>query len=127
MNSGAHYDRRAVVYDAVVGRSFYHRIFWGTSAQSYSRFARHALDAAGDGCFAEAGCGSLLFSAPMYRNSRAECVVLADRSLQMLERARKRLAAANGVVPAGIALVHSDIAAMPVRSGVFASVLCLNV
>src|SRR5262249_51700298 len=65
----AQYDRRPAVYDAVVARSIYHRIVWGTSPRSYTRFAELALEAAGHGCFAEIGCGSLLFTAPMYRHT----------------------------------------------------------
>jgi len=123
----APYDRRALVYDAIVGRSIYHRIFWGTSAPAYQRFARVALEAAGDGCFAEAGCGSLMFTSSMYRDFRGTCALLVDRSAQMLRRAMKRLSPETGRPPARVAVLHSDIAAMPVRSGVFSSVLSLNV
>jgi len=38
----APYDRRAIVYDAVVRWSIYHRIFWGTSTLAYRRFSRAA-------------------------------------------------------------------------------------
>ena len=79
----ASYDRKAAAYDAVVGRSLYHRIFWGTSAAAYSRFGRKALDAAGGGHFTEIGCGSLLFTAAMYRDARSTSAVLVDRSLAL--------------------------------------------
>ena len=80
--SAAAYDRKAAVYDAVVGRSVYHRLFWGTSPRSFGRFGRAAFDAADDGPFAEIGCGSLLFTAPMYRGAgRRDAVVLVDRRL----------------------------------------------
>lgn len=122
----APYDRRAMVYDAVVGRSIYHRIFWGTSAPAYTRFARVALEAAGDGCFAEAGCGSLLFTSPMYREFRGTFALLVDRSAQMLRRAMKRLSSDDGRIPDGVAVLHADVAALPVRPGVFSSLLSLN-
>ena len=123
----APYDRRATVYDAIVGRSIYHRIFWGTSAPAYTRFARNAIDAAGDGCFAEAGCGSLVFTAPMYRDVHGTFALLVDRSIQMLRRAVKRLRSANGKLQDDVTILHSDVSALPVRGGVFASVLSLNV
>lgn len=123
----APYDRRAVVYDAIVGRSIYHRIFWGTSAPAYTRFARVALEAAGDGCFAEAGCGSLVFTSPMYREFRGTFALLVDRSAQMLRRAMQRLSSDDGTIPDGVAVLHSDVAALPVRPGVFSSLLSLNV
>jgi SAM-dependent methyltransferase len=123
----APYDRKAAIYDAIVGRSIYHRLFWGTSAQAYSRFARLALEAAGDGCFAEAGCGSLLFTAPMYRDFRGPFALLADRSIQMLRRATARIRSRGGDPPERVAFLHADIATLPIRSGIFPSILCLNV
>lgn len=125
--AAAAYDRRAAVYDAVVGRSLYHRIFWGTSAASYARFAGLALDAAADGCFAEAGCGSLLFSSHLYRAARGSSTLLVDRSIRMLRRGMKRISRGDGALPDGVALLHADLARMPVRSAVFSSILSLNV
>ena len=87
----APYDRKAAAYDAIVGRPVYHRVFWGTSTQSFGRFGRAALEAAGDGPFAEVGCGS----APMYREVRARSVALVDRSMGMLRRGRRRLGSAE--------------------------------
>jgi SAM-dependent methyltransferase len=123
----APYDRRAVVYDAIVGRSIYQRIFWGTSPTAFTRFARVALEGAGDGCFVEAGCGSLLFTSPMYREFRGTCALLVDRSAHMLRRALTRLSSEDGRIPDGVAVLHADVAALPVRPGAFSSLLCLNV
>lgn len=121
--AAAPYDRKAAVYDAVVGRWIYNRVFWGTSPASHTRFARAALDAAGQGAFAEAGCGSLLFTAAMHREPRAGTTLLVDRSVQMLRRAARRL---SGSRP-NLARLHADIGTLPMRSAAFASVLCLNV
>jgi hypothetical protein len=121
--STAPYDRRAAAYDAVVGRSIYQRICWGTSVQSYFRFARAALQAAGDGYFAEAGCGSLLFTSSIYRDYRGPFALLADRSMQMLRRGITRVSADRGRIPDGVMVLHADVAALPVRSGIFSSLL----
>lgn len=121
----APYDRRAAVYDAIVGRSIYHRAFWGTSAQAYARFGRAALEAADDGHFAEVGCGSLLFTAPMYVEAHGLSVTLVDRSLQMLRRGLKRLGSAQDAPPEGIAMLHADAAALPVRPGIFSTSIWL--
>lgn len=125
--TGAPYDRRAVAYDAIVGRSIYHRAFWGTSALAYARFARAALEAADDGHFAEVGCGSLLFTGQMYVDSSRPWVTLVDRSLSMLRRGLQRLSSAREAPPERIAVLHADAAALPVRSGVFSTILTLNV
>jgi SAM-dependent methyltransferase len=120
--AAAPYDRKAAVYDAVVGRPIYHRVFWGTSSATFARFGRAALAAAGKGAFAEAGCGSLLFTAAMHREPRAGVTLLIDRSVQMLRRAARRLSPRQG-----LALLHADMGALPMRSATFSSVLCLNV
>ena len=123
--ASAPYDRKAMVYDAIVGRSIYHRVFWGTSAPAYARFAGAARDNAGSGAFAEIGCGSLLFTASMYRRPSGP-TVLADRSLAMLRRGLARLAPFQDSPPAGITMLHADAGTLPVPSGVFSTILSLN-
>lgn len=122
----APYDRKATVYDVIVGRPGYHRVFWGTSPESFARFGRAALEAAGDDPFAEVGCGSLLFTAAMYREVRAGSVALVDRSMGMLRRGRKRLGSAEGAPGARIAMVHADATVLPLRQGTCAAILSLN-
>ena len=125
--SAAAYDRKAAVYDAVVGRSVYHRVCWGTSPRSFARFGRAAFDATGEAPVAEIGCGSLLFTAPMYRAARRrDPVVLVDRSLGMLRRGLTRIALGDGQPPAGIAMLHADAAALPLRAATLSTILSLN-
>lgn len=126
-SDAAPYDRKAAFYDAVVGRPIYHRLVWGTSFDAHARFARAAFDdaAACDGCFAEIGCGSLLFTAPMYRDSHARSVILVDRSIGMLRRGLKRLGADREEPCDGVLALHADAAALPFRPAIFSTVLCL--
>ena len=114
------------MYDAIVGRSVYHRVFWGSSAASYARFGRAALEAAGHGHFAEVGCGSLLFTAQMYREVRSSSVILVDRSLHMLRRALGRLGPAEDGPPLEVIALHADASALPIRRGMFSTILNLN-
>lgn len=125
----APYDRKVTLYDAVVGRSMYHRIFWGTSPQSYSRFARTALASAAEGHYAEVGCGSLLFTASMYAEYAARhqpSLLLVDRSLQMLRRGLKRLESENARATQDIVMLHADGASLPVDAGSLSTILSLN-
>ena len=124
--AAAPYDRKAAVYDAIVGRPVYNRVFWGTSPRSLARFGRAALDAGGAGPFAEVGCGSLLFTAPMYRDAQPRSVALVDRSMGMLSRGRKRLGSPHSALPTGIAMIHADGAMLPLPTGMFSAILSLN-
>jgi SAM-dependent methyltransferase len=124
--AGAAYDRKAAIYDAIVGRSIYHRIVWGTTTRRYSEFGCTALAAAGSEPFLEIGCGSLLFTREMYRVPAAGARVISDRSAAMLRRAVKRLGPAVHADRPPIVL-HADAASLPLISGAFGSILMLNV
>jgi hypothetical protein len=93
-----HYDRRASVYDLVVSTRLYNAIAWGCSPLDYITFARQALASCSDERFLDAGCGSLLFTAPSYLDS-IRPIIAFDQSLAMLRRARRRLLKLSGSVP----------------------------
>lgn len=124
---GRGYDRRAAVYDAVVGTEGYNRVMWGASLRDYEAFARRAFASAGGGVLLDAPCGSLLFSAKAYAESVC-AVVAVDQSLGMLARARVRLAESAGAAAAErVVLVQADLEDPPFRAGSFDAVLCMNV
>lgn len=125
-STAAAYDRKARLYDAIVGWPPYHRVVWGTSAARYTEFARSALAAAGNSSFAEIGCGSLLFTAAMYHEQRFARIIVTDRSLGMLRRASTRLASASNPLPGQLVVLHADAADLPLASHAFSSVLMLN-
>ena len=122
----APYDRHAMLYDTVLRWSIYHRLAWGASTRAYHRFGSAALAAAGDGYFAEVGCGSLLFTSPLYARARPQASVLIDRSIEMLRCAVKRLTVDRNEMPRNVVLLHADAGQLPTRSGVFSSILGLN-
>lgn len=101
----AGYDRLAAGYD---------RLVWGNVPGDYADFARQATASPADDPFLDAGCGSLLFTAGVYRTARRPIVAL-DRSVGMLRRARGRLADRRGRLPAHIALVQGDLFDLPFR------------
>ena len=125
--AGAHdYDRRAAIYDAVVGMRIYNRVMWGAARRDYEAFARRALAPGGGGLVLDAPCGSLLFSAAAYAESGRRVVAL-DQSLGMLRRARARLSESAGAVPEGVVFLQADLDDLPFRAGSFDTVLCMNV
>ena len=107
-----HYDKAAKFYDWVIGNRFYNRIIWGNWPSQYEAFCKQALASNHGGIVLDAGCGSLVFTAKTYANSKHP-IVLLDRSLGMLRRARNRLIQYAGIVPKNIILIQADILNMP--------------
>lgn len=125
-SSKHHYDRRATIYDLLVGTRLYNSVMWGSSPLDYVAFARQAVTSCTDGRFLDAGCGSLLFTAPTYLEAGRQ-VIAFDQSIAMLRRARKRLLKLAGSMPSHISLLQADLSDLPFRPASFRTVLCLNV
>ena len=121
-----HYDRMAAGYDRIIGNRLYQRLTFGNQPADYAAFARAALDAAPGGLFLDAGCGSLLFTAEVYRRTCRPIVAL-DESLGMLRRARTRLAGPDGRLPAHILLLQGDLFDLPFRPASFPTILAEGV
>lgn len=113
---GAPYDRHAAFYDRLVGNRLYNRMIWGARPADYGAFAAEAI-ASGDGLLLDVGCGTGVFTAPMYRVATRP-VVLVDRSMGMLERAAERLAGAPAL------LIQADIHDLPFAAAQFETVAC---
>ena len=125
-DAGAPYDRKAAIYDRMVRSTIYNRIAWGTTPADYERFAADAFGAA-DGSLLEAAAGSAAATAELHACSPRP-TVLVDLSRAMLERAGRRIAAANGdgVVPEQVRLVQADLLALPWPAASFSTVLGLG-
>jgi SAM-dependent methyltransferase len=115
---GAPYDRHAAIYDRLIGNPLYNRVVWGSKVADYAAFTEEAL-AAGAGPFLDAGCGTAVFTAGVYRRT-TRALVLADLSLGMLARARDRL---DGT---GATLVQADIHDLPFAPASFETVGCFS-
>jgi SAM-dependent methyltransferase len=122
------YDKRAALYDVVVGKRLYNRIAWGNSPKDYSDFARRAVADARDSWLLDAGAGSLLFTADPYLECGSRPILVLDQSLAMLARARRRLIDRAGEVPGHIVLLQGDLADLAgfVPSSI-GTILCLHV
>jgi SAM-dependent methyltransferase len=122
------YDLGAWFYDLLVGSRLYHRTVWGMPPDEHLAFARRALElsSAGpdgpDGPILDAGCGSLLFTAPCYRGSMRDLTLL-DASATMLARAARRLGP-----PAGpTRFMRADLRTLPFEPARFAAVFHFGV
>lgn len=85
----AHYDKIAWAYDTVISSWLYNRLLWGNTPSDYEAFAAEGLEEA-SGPILDAGCGSLVFTERTYAASSLP-ILLMDRSIGMLRRARSRL------------------------------------
>lgn len=121
-----HYDKRAALYDLVVGTRLYNYLIWGSSPSDYIEFARQSFSSSLEGRFLDAGCGSLLFTGRIYIDSNRP-IIAFDQSLAMLRRARQRLVKLCGCIPDHIRLLQVDLNDLPFRRESFHTVLCLNV
>jgi SAM-dependent methyltransferase len=120
------YDRRAALYDLVVGTRLYNRVMWGASLADYVAFARRAVASDQAGMLLDAGCGSLLFTAQVYLDCQRP-VIACDQSLEMLRRARSRLMKLAGDVPARVLLLQAELGSLPFRPRTFSTAVCMNV
>lgn len=105
----AHYDRIAPMYDAVLGTNVYNRVMWKTTPTTYRTFASRIFASRPTGTHVEIGCGSLLFTSHLYEYDRGRPAILIDQSIEMLRRARARLANPSGVFPQHIVLARGDV------------------
>ncbi|MCB0167871.1 MAG: class I SAM-dependent methyltransferase [Anaerolineae bacterium] len=116
------YDNKADLYDILIGSQLYNRIMWGNRLSDYQEFCRKALISGSKGYVLDAGCGSLVFTGELYAQYKERPLVLLDRSLGMLRKAKARLIALNGEIPENIYLLQGDILSLPFRDGVFETV-----
>lgn len=117
------YDGKVLAYDAVVGNRFYNKLFWGNWPSSYRKFCEQGLKQSRDKPVLDVGCGSLVFTANAYAQSDNQFIVLLDRSLGMLKRARERLSKINGESPNNIAFLQGDVFDLPFADNTFGSVM----
>lgn len=111
----ADYDRIASGYDLLVGNPVYNRIVWGAWPSRYTDAAARALELAPDGPSLDCGCGSLVFTAPAYRQAKPDRLVLFDNSIGMMMRGQRRLPHAT--------FVQGSALDMPFADGLFPNVM----
>lgn len=123
---GAPYDRRAVVYDRLVRSRLYNRTAWSAAPADYARFAAAAF-ASSNGPLLEAAVGSAAATAELHASSHRP-TVLVDLSRSMLERAARRITAADDAreLPAHIRLVQADLSELPFPPHGFTTILGLG-
>ncbi len=118
-----HYDSKVKFYDALIGNPVYNRLIWGNWPSNYRDFCLTALNSAEQGPVLDVGCGSLVFTHKVYARYGDRPVLLLDRSLGMLLRAKERILEALGELPENLLFVHADALDLPFRDGSFNTLL----
>lgn len=115
------FDRWAGLYDYLIGSKLYNRLMWGTSPDSYVKFAEEA-HSTNPQFMLDAGCGSMAATAEAHAHGK-NLVIGVDSSLPMLRRAQKRLADLDAK---NVILIHGTVEDLPFRSSAFESVLFMG-
>ena len=114
------YDDKVKGYDALIGNKWYNKLIWKSDVATYHDFCVEALNSNRANMVLDAGCGSLVFTAKAYASSSNQQIVLLDRSLGMLRKAKERLEAlCEGKVPEHIVLIQGDIFDLPFVDNAF--------
>jgi len=113
------YDDKVKGYDTLIGNNLYNKIIWGNSVKDYQTFCKETLEHFPNGMVLDAGCGSLVFTADVYAEATHKYIVLLDRSMGMLERAKERLIERFDEVPKHIVLLQGDIFNLPFKEDTF--------
>ncbi len=116
------YDSVAGTYDRLIGNRHWQRLIWGNDIARDTEFAR-AAESSSMGWWLDAGCGTLIFTAPVHAESERP-TILFDVSIGMLQRARKRLVEHCGRLPEHVVLIQGDVFALPFRASSFETTLC---
>ncbi len=120
------YDQQAAGYDKLISNPLYNRIMWGNSPADYAAFLKLALTRHHEGLIADIGCGTLGFTAEVYRNFDGGDLFLCDLSGEMLHIGLERLRK-GGRYPDGITFLRADALDLPFRDNKLSTVLCFGI
>lgn len=105
------YDRKARLYEFLVGNFFYNKIMWGTRPKDYIHYAKEVLSTC-QGSVVDIGCGGLVQTSSLYAE-RPAYTVLADLSLEMLRIGKHRVLQHRGKLPDHVMFLQADAFKLP--------------
>lgn len=105
------YDRKARIYEFLVGNFLYNKLMWGTSPGDYVDYAREVL-AACEGTVVDVGCGGLVQTSRIYA-ARPQVTILADISLKMLRIGKHRILQQMSALPRHLTFLQADALKLP--------------
>lgn len=115
------YDSKVQFYDRVVGSFLWNKLIWKNDPSAYDAFCSQTLHNT-EGIVLDAGCGSLVFTENAYAEIGKRNLILLDRSLGMLLKAKKRLENRLGVIPENIIFIQADVFDLPFKENSFSVV-----
>jgi ubiquinone/menaquinone biosynthesis C-methylase UbiE len=112
-------------YDRVACNRLYNWLMWGYCTSAFDQLAREKLALQSSGWVLDVGCGSLAFTARSYAGFSDRPVVFMDQSLKLLRKAQSRMICTKQLSPTML-FVHGDAMQMPFVSGLFDTVIAMN-
>lgn len=119
----APYDGKARLYEWLVQRHWYNKIFWGTSPTDYRQFAARAI-LHGKGNLLDIGCGGLVHTAAIYSKTRRNTFLL-DNSTAMLRLGCSRVT--RGKINNSLFFLQANAFDMPFNNNSFDSVVSFGI
>ncbi|QEC67718.1 class I SAM-dependent methyltransferase [Panacibacter ginsenosidivorans] len=115
----APYDGKARLYEWLVKRHWYNKLFWGTSPCDYRQFAARSIMHS-KGNLLDIGCGGLIHTAAIYSKTKRN-VFLLDNSTEMLKRGCSRVT--NGRINNNLFFLQANAFDIPFSNNSFDSVV----
>jgi|KBSMisStandDraft_5_1062788.scaffolds.fasta_scaffold709157_1 SAM-dependent methyltransferase len=115
----APYDGKAKLYEWLVCRLWYNKLFWGTKPCDYKQFAARSIMQS-KGNLLDIGCGGLIHTAAIYSKTKRN-VFLLDNSTEMLKRGCSRVT--NGRINNNLFFLQANAFDIPFSNNSFDSVV----
>ena len=113
------YDNKARLYEWLVCRHWYNKLFWGTKPCDYRQFAARSI-MHGKGNLLDIGCGGLIHTAAIYSKTKRN-VFLLDNSAEMLKRGCNRVT--HGRINNNLFFLQANAFDIPFSNSSFDSVV----
>lgn len=113
-------------YPSLIGNNAaYDRFFWGNRPADFAEFCSAALERDEEGIVLDIGGLSLRYSTKTYVE-QCRTVVVIDRSLEPLKRARDKVIREMGRLPANIVFLQADYRDLPFIKNSFSMIFALD-
>lgn len=125
--TGSAYDSHfGLFYDLAACNPLYNRVVWGYSVRIFQQIAEESLQSSPARPFLDLACGSLAFTASIYKQYPDRPIVLVDQSLKMLRKPKAKLINEKSAIAEKVVFLHADALNLPFKENTFTTILSEN-